>query len=202
MNPRIAALAVAALAFMSCRQPGLRGPLADLRAEIQELEGKHVGAEEPLWPDQGDMAFNRYVEDYTPRIPDFIYNHVTMKLGGMTEAQIDSSAQPKSDLQELVDQPAVSRGKLYRVSGRIGHLGVERHAIEGTTKTREVYAGTLFHGEQPVHFHVIKKPDVVYLGSDEVEFTGVFVKVLGYPKPGEPTVSAPFFMARSLWKYY
>ena len=43
---------------------------------------------------------------------------------------------------------------------------------------------------------------MVYLGSDEVEFTGVFVKVLGYPKPGEPTVSAPFFMARSLRKYY
>jgi hypothetical protein len=202
MNPRIALLAAAALSLVSCRQPGLRGPLADLRAEIEELEGKKVGSEEPLWPDQGDMAFNRYIEDYTPRIPDFIYNHVTMKLGGMTEAQLDAAAQPKSDLEALIEQPTVSRGKLYRVSGRIGHLAVERQAVEGTSKSREVFTGTLFHGEQPVHFHVIKKPDVVYLGSDEVEFTGVFVKVLGYPKSGEPTVSAPFFMARSLRKYY
>ena len=43
---------------------------------------------------------------------------------------------------------------------------------------------------------------VVYLGSDEVEFVGVFVKVLGYPKPGEPSVTAPFFMAKSLRKFY
>lgn len=189
------------LALASCGQPGLRGPLAELRAEIQELEGS-IPPEAPLWPDQGDTAFNKYVEDYTPRIPDFIYNHVSSKLAAMTEADFDAAVQPKFDLEEIIANPVPHRGKLYRVSGRIGHIAPERQKVEGTNKIREVFAGTLFIGEQPVHFHVVLKPDVLYLGTDEVDFIGVFIKVLGYPKPGEPAVSAPFFMARSVRKYY
>jgi len=189
------------LALASCGKPGLRGPLAELRAEIQELE-RSIPPEAPLWPDQGENAFNKYIEDYTPRIPDFIYNHVSTKLAGMTEAEFDAGVQPKFDIEETIARPAAYRGKLYRVSGRIGHLAPERHKVEGTGKIREVFAGTMFVGEQPVHFHVVLKPDVLYLGTDEVDFIGVFVKVLGYPKPGEPTLAAPFFMARSLRKYY
>lgn len=190
------------LALAACAKPGLRGHIDQLRAEIQDLERESVAADAPLWPDQGDNDFNKYIEDFTPRIPDFIYNHVTSKLAAMTEAQLDAAAQPKTDLQALIEHPAVSRGKLHRVSGRIGNLTVERQSAGTASKSREVFAGTLFHGELPVHFHVIQKPDVVYLGSDEVELVGVFIKVLGYPKPGEPTVSAPFFMAKSLRKYY
>ena len=187
---------------VSCGKPGLRGHIEELRAEIQALERESVSADAPLWPDKGENAFNRYIEDYTPRIPDFIYNHVAAKLAAMTEAELDAVAQSKTDLEDLIAHPAVSRGKLWRVSGRIGHLAPERQKLDGTSKAREVFVGTLFAKELPVHFHVVKKPDVVYLGSDEVDFVGVFIKVLGYPKPGEPTVAAPFFMARSLRKYY
>ncbi|HZN61877.1 MAG TPA: hypothetical protein VFC90_05680 [Planctomycetota bacterium] len=202
MNSRLALLAAAALSLASCgREPGLRGQITQLRAEIQDLE-REVSIEAPLWPDQGENAFNRYIEDYTPRIPDFIYNHVNAKLAAMTEADFDAAVQPATDLKELIAHPIPARGKLWRVSGRIGHLAPERHSLVGTTKSREVFAGTLFAGDQPVHFHVVLKPDVVYLGSDEVDFIGVFVKVLGYPKPGEPTVSAPFFMAKTVRKYY
>jgi hypothetical protein len=202
MNPRIALLAAVALSLASCsRQPGLHGHIADLRAEIQDLE-REVSMQEPLWPDQGESAFNRYIEDYTPRIPDFIYNNVSAKLAAMTDAEFDAAVQPATDLKQIIADPTPARGKLWRVTGRIGHLATERATLTGTTKTREVFAGTLFAGDQPVHFHVILKPDVVYLGSDEVDFIGVFVKVLGYPKPGEPTPSAPFFMAKSLRKYY
>lgn len=192
----------AILSAAACGRPGFRGHLDQIRAEIQALERESVSPEAPLWPDQGENAFNPYIEDFTPRIPDFIYNHVTSKLATMSEAQFDAAAQPRTDLQELISQPAPARGKLFRVSGRIGHLAPERHNVSLNSKAREVYSGTLFNGEQPVHFHVVLKPDVVYLGSDEVEFVGVFVKVLGYPKPGEATVSAPFFIAKSLRKYY
>ncbi|HEU4338613.1 MAG TPA: hypothetical protein VFS19_00975 [Planctomycetota bacterium] len=193
---------LALLAVVSCGKPGLRGHIDELRAEIQALEKESVSADAPLWPDQGENAFNPYIEDYTPRIPDFIYNHVTSKLRTMKDPDIDAMAQPKTDFPALIANPTTARGKLYRVSGRIGHLAPERQAGETISKSREVFAGTLFNGEQPVHFHVVHKPDVVYLGSDEVEFVGVFVKVLGYPKPGEPTVSAPFFIAKTLRKYY
>ena len=189
------------LALASCGQPGLKGQIAGLRAEIQALERESVTPDSPLWPDQGENAFNRYIEDYTPRIPDFIYNHVFSKLSTMKDADLDALVQPKTVLEDLIDNPTPARGKLWRVSGRIGHLAPQR-AIETSTKSREVFAGTLFVGEKPVHFHVVNKPDVVYLGSDQVELIGVFIKVLGYPKTGEPTVSAPFFMARSLRKYY
>lgn len=192
---------VAVLALVSCGQSGFRGQLAELRAEIQTLE-KTVSPEAPLWPDQGENAFNRYIEDYTPRIPDFIYNHVVTKLSTMKESDLQAITQPKTDLEELIANPTPARGKVCRVSGRIGYLTAQKQAVETSTKSREVFAGTLFVGEQPVHFHVVDKPDVVYLGSDEVELTGVFVKVLGYPKPGEPTVAAPFFMAKTLRKYY
>lgn len=195
-------LALAALlAGASCGRPGLHGPLAELRAEIQDLE-RNVPPEAPLWPDQGENAFNRYIEDNTPRIPDFIYNHVVAKLSAMSDAAIEAAVQPKLDLPGLLGSPAPARGKLWRVSGRIGHLGVEHHSIDGKARAREVFVGTLFAGEQPVHFHVIAKPDVVYLGSDEVELIGVFIKVLAYPRPGEPTTSAPFFLAKGLRKYY
>ena len=193
---------LALLGLASCGRPGLRGHIEELRAEIQALERESVSSDAPLWPDQGENAFNPYIEDYTPRIPDFIYNHVTSKLRTMKDPEVDGLAQPKTDFAELIANPPAARGKLYRVSGRIGHLAPERHAVDTATKAREVFVGTLFNGEQPVHFHVVHKPDVVYLGSDEVEFVGVFVKVLGYPKPGEPTVSAPFFIAKTLRKYY
>ena len=189
------------LALASCGQPGLKGQIAGLRAEIQALERESVTPDSPLWPDQGENAFNRYIEDYTPRIPDFIYNHVLAKLSTMKDADLDALVQPKTALEDLTDNPTPARGKLWRVSGRIGHLAPQR-AIETSTKSREVFAGTLFVGDKPVHFHVVNKPDVVYLGSDQVELIGVFIKVLGYPKTGEPTVTAPFFMARSLRKYY
>jgi hypothetical protein len=191
------------LLLAACGKPGLRGQIDQLRAEIQELERESVSPQAPLWPDQGEGAFNRYIEDFTPRIPDFIYNHVATKLVAMTDAELNGLAQPKGDIQAILAKPGDSRGKLWRVSGRIGHLAPERASVDTASKTtREVYVGTLFSGDQPVHFHVLQKPDVVYLGSDEVDFVGVFVKVLGYPKPGEETVSAPFFMARSLRKYY
>lgn len=193
---------LALLALVSCGKPGLRGHIEQLRAEISTLERESVAADAPLWPDQGDGAFNRYIEDYTPRIPDFIYKHVNLKLSAMTEAEFDAAVQPATDLKALIADPTPARGKLWRISGRIGHLAAERSTFTGTSRKQEVFAGTLFVDDQPVHFHVILKPDVVYLGSDEVDFIGVFVKVLGYPKPGEPTLAAPFFMAKSLRKYY
>lgn len=204
-GPRLTAFRFAALAAVavlaSCAPRGFRGGLDEIRAEIQALE-RSIPPEAPLWPDKGENAFNRYIEDYTPRIPDFIYTHVSSKLAAMTEADFDAAVQPKFDLEEIIANPVPHRGKLYRVSGRIGHIAPERQKVEGTNKIREVFAGTLFIGEQPVHFHVVLKPDVLYLGTDEVDFIGVFIKVLGYPKPGEPAVSAPFFMARSVRKYY
>jgi hypothetical protein len=196
-----AASLVSLLALVSCAQSGLRGQIADLRAEIQALERDSVTPDSPLWPDQGENAFNKYIEDYTPRIPDFIYNHVFGKLSTMKESELAAAAQPKTVIEDLIDNPTPARGKLWRVTGRIGHLAPQR-AVETSTKSKEVFVGTLFVGEQPVHFHVVNKPDVVYLGSDEVEMIGVFVKVLGYPKSGDLNVNAPFFMAKSLRKYY
>ena len=200
MMTRLAALA-AALILASCGQRGLRGPLAEIRAEIQALE-RSIPPEAPLWHNTGDNSFNRYIEDYTPRIPDFIYNHVAAKLAALPEADLEAAAEPKFDLEEIAGDPATSRGKIFRVTGRIASLTVDRYALDGTRATREVFQGALFVGDRPVLFHLVTKPDVVYLGSDEVDFVGVFVKILTYPSQGGPAVSAPFFMARSLRKFY
>jgi len=187
--------------LVSCAQRGFRGGLEEIRAEIQALE-RSIPPEAPLWPDKGENAFNRYIEDYTPRIPDFVYDHVSVKLSGMTEAEIDDLVQPKFDLEELTSNPTAARGKVWRVSGHIANLTAQKYAVEGKDATREVFQGAIFIEGKPVLFHLVRKPDVVYLGTDEVDFSGVFVKILTYQSTSGATVSAPFFMAKSLRKYY
>ncbi|HEY3226822.1 MAG TPA: hypothetical protein VGK61_07515 [Planctomycetota bacterium] len=191
--------AVAVLA--SCAPRGFRGGLDEIRAEIQALE-RSIPPEAPLWPDKGENAFNRYIEDYTPRIPDFVYDHVSLKLAGMSEGEIENLVQPKFDLEELTSNPTAARGKVWRVSGHIANLTAQKYAVEGKVATREVFQGAIFIEGKPVLFHLVRKPDVVYLGTDEVDFSGVFVKILTYQSQGGITVSAPFFMAKSLRKYY
>ena len=192
---------VAAALLVGCAERGFRGGLADIRAEIQALE-KSIPPEAPLWPDKGENAFNRYIEDYTPRIPDFVYDHVAGKLATMSEAEIEALVQPKFDLDDLTGNPTECRGKVWRVKGHIANLTAQKYAVEGKVAVREVFQGAVFLGGQPVLFHLVRKPDVVYLGTDEVDFAGVFIKILTYKSQSGETVSAPFFMAKSLRKYY
>jgi hypothetical protein len=201
MRLRIAAVGLLAAALASCGPRGMQGQLAEIRAEIQLLE-RSIPPESPLWPNDGENAFNKFVEDYTPRIPDFIYNHVIGKLSAMTDSQVEAMAQPGLSLESVTADPAAHRGRILRVTGHIASLTSQRYEVEVGKARREVFQGALFIGEKPILFHLATKPDVVYLGSDTVDFSGVFVKILTYPSPSGKTVSAPFFLARSLRKFY
>ena len=201
MRIRTAALALAAAALASCGPRGMHGQLAEIRAEIEMLE-RSIPGEAPLWPNQGENAFNPFVEDYTPRIPDFIYNHVIAKLTAMTDAEIESLSKPGLTLEAVTADPAAHRGQILRVTGHIASLTSQRYEVESGKPRREVFQGALYVGDRPILFHLAAKPDVVYLGSDTVDFAGVFVKILTYPSASGKTVSAPFFLAKSLRKFY
>ena len=68
--------------------------------------------------------------------------------------------------------------------------------------TREIHAATLWIGETPVLVHVLQKPDVMVLGTDSVECSGLFLKILTQHGKDGSVVNAPFFLAKSLRKYY
>jgi hypothetical protein len=52
-----------------------------------------------------------------------------------------------------------------------------------------------------VIFHVTRKPEVLTLRQDEVETHAVFVKWIDYKTKSGRTVTAPFFVGRTLRRY-
>ena len=201
MNLRTAALALAAAALASCGPRGMQGQLAEIRAEIEMLE-RSIPSEAPLWPSQGENAFNLFVEDYNARIPDFIYNHVIAKLTAMSDAEVEALAKPSLTLEAVTADPAAHRGQILRVTGHIASLTSQKYEVATGEPRKEVFQGALYVGDKPILFHLASKPDVLYLGSDTVDFAGVFVKILTYPSRSGKTVSAPFFLVKSLRKFY
>lgn len=175
--------------------------MENLRAEITELE-RSIPPESPLWIQEGENAFNPFMEDYTGRIPGFIYNHVLRRLATMSEADVEKMTAGAFNMEKAASDPAAFRGKLWNVHGVIGALTAVPLKEKELSDRKFVYQGAVFVGDRPVLLHVVDKPDVVYVGNDAVDFTGVFLMILNYRARNGEERSAPFFLAKSMRKYY
>ncbi len=192
-------LVVVGLLLAGCGR-NLNDDLADLRAEITQLE-KELPPESPLWIADGPYAFDKYLDDFTPGVPDYIYNHLAKKLGQMKNEEIASQSQGLLSPDALFKDPAPLRGKFWTIRGTIANLEPQPVADRALGR-REVYSGVLFMEGRPVLFHVLDKPDVAFIGQDVMEAHAIFLKIVSYTARNGRKVDAPFLLARRLGKYY
>lgn len=189
------------LFLFGCQPRWLDSDLANLRAEIAEIE-KEMPPQEPLWVHEGPHSFNAILEDGPSRIPSHIYNHVASKLEKLPEAELASITEKSFDLSKLVADPASHRGRVYGVQGVIAKL-TPMPITDGNQPAKTTYySGAVWSGNRPILFHSVTKPDMVWIGQDSVEFRGLFVKMITYTARNGESVQAPFFMCKSVRKYY
>ena len=196
------------LFLASCRS-SLQSDLGRIRAEIQELE-RSVPPDAPLWITRDYVGknpalseediFDTALQDHTASVPDFVYYHVLGKLAAMSEEEIERQCRGEFPFDACRMEPAAFRGGIWRVTGTAVALRTE--TIQNPdTPLREVYAGICtVASDQPILFHLVEKPDVLYLNQDTVEFYGVFVKLIS-KSAGDHVISAPLFFAKKARKY-
>jgi hypothetical protein len=174
--------------------------LLEVRAEISRLE-KTVPPESPIWISEGPDRFDLVIEDFTGRVPDYIYDHVLKKLNAMKPEEVDALSRGDFDRARGAADPARYRGKFWCIRGVIGDLRAEDSA-DPRSPVRRVYSGILFDGRtRPVLFHVIQKPDVLTLREDTVETRAIFVKMIEYTTRSGRRVTAPFFIGKTLRRF-
>ncbi len=181
------------LPLLSGCRPSLRDELGALHAERVEMEADlEIREGTPMWiPD-----FAKHLIDGDTYIPSFIYDHILAKLYQMAEPDIRVQTEEGFD----PENPGESRGRFWRISGGIARIWPEK--IPGSrAPLKRVYAGIIYTEEGfPILFHVIKKPEVLELGEDFVELDGLFLKTMLFQGAKGKTITAPFFLARSLRK--
>lgn len=193
-------LLVPVLLLLGACTRSLDGDISATRAEIVELERK-IPPESPLWIFEGPDRFDSFVTDTDPGVPDFLYHHLLRKLDGFTEEEVDAQTKGDFDFDECAKDPGLFRGRLWRVHGVIGELHAER-IDNPKVPVRMAHAGVFFSGPlQPVLFHVTRKPEVLTLREDAVETRAVFVKWIEYKSRSGRTVTAPFFVGKTLRRY-
>lgn len=172
----------------------------EIRAEIAQLR-KSVPPESPIWISEGPDRFDLVVEDYSDRVPDYIYQHVLRKLHEMKPGEAEALSRGDFDWAACEADPAKFRGRFWCVRGVIGDL----HAAAPGDRdfpVRRVFSGVLFDGRmRPVLFHVVQKPDVLTLREDSVETKAIFVKMIEYTTRSGRRVVAPFFIGRTLRRF-
>ena len=187
------------LLLASCTY-SLDGEISHTQAEIVRLQ-RSIPSESPLWIVDGPDRFDQFVEDDTPRVPDFIYFHLLRKLQKMSSAEIDGMCAGSFDWDACAKDPATFRGKLYRTHGLIGRLESIPIAEAGSP-VKSVHEGILFDGRRrPIRVHIVDKPDVVVLREDTVETVAVFVKLIEYTSVSGRRVTAPFFVGKVLRRF-
>lgn len=197
------------LFLLSGCTPSLHSELARIRAEIEELE-RTLPDDAPLWITAAELArdptldpddlFEKHLQDHTPSVPDFIYYHVLEKLSKMTDEEVLRQSSGDFPYASALADPASCRGRIWRLAGTVSSFRLEP-VEDPAGSVREVYAGAAYiDREEPVLFHVIHKPDVLYLNQDTVEFHGVFLKLISVGPP-DRRLSAPLFLAKSLKKF-
>jgi len=178
----------------------LEGEIQSTRAEIVELQ-RRLPPETALWVHEGPDNFGQFIDDDTPRVPDFIYLHLLRRLHAMSAAEVEADAQGSFDGERFSKDPAAFRGRIYRIHGVVAELHTETVG-EPKHPVRTVHAGLLFDRDRrPVLFHVVDKPDVLVLHEDTVETAAVFVKMIEYTSKSGRRVSAPFFVGKVLRRY-
>ena len=188
------------LALLGGCSHSLETDLADTRAEILELE-KQIPPESPLWIFEGPDRFDSFVTDNDPGIPDFLYHHLLKKLDGLSDEEIDGLSKGDFDFEECLKDPALFRGKVWRVHGVIGELHTEP-VLNPKIPVQMAHAGIFFDSSlKPVIFHVTQKPEILTLRQDAVETRAVFVKWIDYKSRSGRKVTAPFFVGKTLRRY-
>jgi hypothetical protein len=194
---RLLPLALAAIAACA---PSVDDDRATLRAEIVDLQ-KKIPPEAPLWIFDGPDRFDSVLTDGEPGVPDFLYHHLLRKLDALSDEDIDSRSKGDFDFEECGKDPALFRGKFWRVHGVIGELHTEAVA-DPKGPVPLAHAGVLFTSSlQPVLFHVTQKPEVLTLRQDAVETRALFVKWIDYKTKSGRTVTAPLFIGKTLRRY-
>ena len=178
----------------------LKGDIDGARAEIVELKGR-IPPESPLWIHDGPDRFDAFVPDYGAGIPEFLYHHLLRKLNAMSDSEVDGLSQGDFDLDGCLRDPALYRGKVWRVQGVIGELHAEP-VSDPAHPVRLAHAGVLFDSSmRPVLFHVTQKPEVLTLRQDTVETRAVFVTWIEYTTRSGKTVRAPLLIGKTLRRY-
>lgn len=173
---------------------------AGLRTEIVDLQ-KKIPPESPLWIFEGPDRFDTVLTDGEPGVPDFLYHHLLRKLDALSDEEIDAQSKGDFDFQECARDPGLFRGKIWRVHGVIGELHTES-VTDPKSPVGRAHAGVFFDSAlQPVLFHVTRKPEVLTLRQDAVETRAVFVKWIDYRSRSGRTVTAPFFVGKTLRRY-
>jgi len=174
----------------------LDGEIDGLRAEIVDIERK-VPAEAPLWIFDGPDRFDQWVDDRSPRVPDFLYLHLVRKLHAMDVREMDAQA-GAFDPEAAIQDPGRYRGRFWRIEGLVAELHAEPIRDPKSPVTM-VHAGVFFDpARRPVLFHVVQKPDVLRLREDTVETTALFLKNVEYLSRSGRRVTAPLFIGKLL----
>ncbi len=192
-------LGLVALLSASCSR-SLESEALNLRAEIAALQ-KSVPPESPLWISEGPDRFDRFMEDYSPRIPEHIYLHVVRKLNAMKTPEAEDLSQGDFDFAACEKDPDRFRGRTWRIHGLIGEFHPED--LRGKDfPVRVVHAGVLFDDERrPILFHVVQKPEVLTIREDHVETKAIFFKMIEYTSRSGRRVVAPFFVGKVLRRF-
>jgi len=178
----------------------LDADIAGTRAEIVELQ-KNVPPEAPLWIFEGPDRFDQVLTDGEPGIPDYLYHHLLKKLDGWSDEEIDGQSKGDFDFEEAAKDPGLFRGRIWRVHGVIGELHTEP-IHQPKVPVAMAHAGVLFDSSlKPVLFHVTRKPEILTLRQDAVETRAVFVKWIDYKSKSGRTITAPFFVGKTLRRY-
>jgi capsid protein len=198
MIRRWAALAIVLLGGGCARS--VDDEILGVRAEIAHLQ-KTIPADRPIWISEGPENFDQFVEDFSERIPEYIYQHVVRKLDRMKTDEVDSLSQGDFNLAACEAEPAKFRGRFWRVSGVIAEIHTETPDDPGSP-VRMVHAGVFFDDRmRPVMFHVVQKPEVLTLREDLVETRALFVKFIEYTTRSGRRVVAPFFIGKVLRRF-
>jgi hypothetical protein len=172
----------------------------NLRAEIVELQNK-IPPEAPLWVSDGPDGFDALVTDDDSGIPDFLYHHLLRKFNGMSDSDIEAQSKGAFNRDECLRDPALYRGKIWRVHGVIAELHVET-VKDPKNPGRRAHAGVFFDDAlRPTLFHVVDKPEILTLRADSVETQALFIKWIEYKTKSGRTVTAPFFVGKTLRRY-
>lgn len=194
------ALLLPAALGTSCAAASFDSELLDLRAEIRHLK-ESIPPEAPLWIHEGPDRFERFIEDYTPGIPDFIYHHVLRKLNDLSDSSVARQSLGDFDLDACREHPERFRGRFWRVHGIIGEIHPERLDAKEAGISR-AFAGVFFDAKmRPFLFHVTEQPELLTLRDDFVETRALFVKLIEYVTKSGRRVVAPFFIGKTLRRY-
>lgn len=179
--------------LLGCRDYSWRPEAEKMKVDADRIL---IPSDAPIYMDE----FKSLLADYAPIKPSLAYFHILNKLSSMSDKDIASSTANGFSWVRCTTEPAEYRGKFFIVRGTIANI--EPFPLAGTASTvQEIHQGVLYMKDySPVIFHVIDKPDPLYLGEDSVQLEGIFINLMRQ-KTVSGEISVPFFMAKRLKRY-